>query len=115
MGLRCPARRSSAAQKEDLRGAYPPASGVAATVQMNETPSGEAADCVTIHQSATILSLEDAMGRKNEQAAERLGAWEQLVQGCKAEDATRGAPIYTPDYPAQNLMLLSSGQVALYL
>lgn len=55
------------------------------------------------------------MGRKNEQAAERLGAWEQLVQGCKAEDATRGAPIYTPDYPAQSLMLLSSGQVALYL
>lgn len=55
------------------------------------------------------------MGRKNDQAAERLGAWEQLVQGCDAEDAARGALIYTPDQPAQDLLLLSSGQAALYL
>ena len=55
------------------------------------------------------------MGRKQDQGAESLGPWEQLVQRHGAETSPRGTVIYTPDHQAQDVILLSSGQVALYL
>jgi CRP-like cAMP-binding protein len=55
------------------------------------------------------------MGRKQDHAVERLGPWEQLVQQHGTETAARGTVLYTPDQPAQDVLLLSSGQVALYL
>jgi CRP-like cAMP-binding protein len=48
-------------------------------------------------------------------AAENVGAWGQLTQGHDAVSYPRGRLIYRPDQPAQELMLLSSGQVDLHL
>jgi len=55
------------------------------------------------------------MGRKQDHAVERLGPWEQFVQQHGTETASRGTVLYTPDQQAQDVLLLSSGQVALYL
>jgi CRP/FNR family transcriptional regulator, cyclic AMP receptor protein len=55
------------------------------------------------------------MRRNKDRGAENVGAWGQLVRGRDAESFARGATIYTPDQPADDLLLLSSGQVGLYL
>jgi CRP/FNR family transcriptional regulator, cyclic AMP receptor protein len=55
------------------------------------------------------------MRRKKDRRAENVGVWGQLVQGRNAESYTRGNTIYAPDQPAQELLLLASGQVGLYL
>ena len=55
------------------------------------------------------------MRRNKDRAAESVGAWGELAQGRNAESHPRGSVIYTPDQPAQNLILLSSGQVGLHL
>jgi CRP-like cAMP-binding protein len=55
------------------------------------------------------------MRRNKDRAAESVGAWGELAQGRDAESHPRGSVIYTPDQPAQHLILLSSGQVALHL
>jgi CRP-like cAMP-binding protein len=55
------------------------------------------------------------MRRKKHQGIDSVGVWGQLAQGHNAEPAARGAIIYSPDQPAQELLLLRGGQVALYL
>ncbi len=48
-------------------------------------------------------------------ATEEVGAWGQLAHGRSAVGYPRGSIIYTPQQPAGELMLLSSGQVGLHL
>jgi CRP/FNR family transcriptional regulator, cyclic AMP receptor protein len=55
------------------------------------------------------------MRRKKHQTIDNVGVWGQLAQGRDVESAARGTIIYAPDQPAQALLLLQSGQVALYL
>lgn len=55
------------------------------------------------------------MGRKAYRERDVFGVWEQLVRGRSAERFERGHPIYTPDQPAQAVLLLTSGQVGLHL
>lgn len=55
------------------------------------------------------------MRRKQDRAVGSVGAWGQIAQGREIERYPRGATIYTPDQQAGDLLLLSSGQVALYL
>ena len=55
------------------------------------------------------------MRRNKDRAAESVGAWAELAQGRHAESHPRGSVIYTPDQPAQNLILLSGGQIGLHL
>lgn len=55
------------------------------------------------------------MRRKQDREVESVGAWGQLAQGRVAESHPRGTVIYAPDRAARDLLLLSSGQVALYL
>ena len=55
------------------------------------------------------------MRRKKHQGIDNVGLWGQLAQGRDADSAARAAIIYTPDQPASELLLLRSGQVALYL
>jgi CRP-like cAMP-binding protein len=55
------------------------------------------------------------MLRNKGRAAEDVGAWGQLAHGHDAVGYPRGKLIYTPDQPAQELMLLTSGQVGLHL
>src|SRR5262245_66315403 len=55
------------------------------------------------------------MRRKQHQGIDSVGVWEQLALGRDVDLAARGAIIYAPDQPAQELLLLRSGQVALYL
>jgi CRP-like cAMP-binding protein len=55
------------------------------------------------------------MGRKKDHETESTGVWGELAQARDAESYTRGSRIYAPDQEARDLMLLSSGQIALYL
>jgi CRP-like cAMP-binding protein len=55
------------------------------------------------------------MRRKKDHETESVGAWGQLAQARDAESYPRGTLIYAPVQEARELMLLSSGQVALYL
>jgi len=55
------------------------------------------------------------MRRKTNQGIESVGIWSRLVQGLAAEAAPRGTVLYSPNQPADDLLLLQSGQVALYL
>jgi CRP/FNR family transcriptional regulator, cyclic AMP receptor protein len=55
------------------------------------------------------------MRRKQHPAIDSLGVWGQLAQSRDVELAARGTVIYVPDQPAQELLLLRGGQVALYL
>jgi CRP/FNR family transcriptional regulator, cyclic AMP receptor protein len=55
------------------------------------------------------------MRRKKQQSVESVGIWGQLAQDRDVEAAPRGAVIYAADQPARELLLLRSGQVALYL
>jgi CRP/FNR family transcriptional regulator, cyclic AMP receptor protein len=55
------------------------------------------------------------MRRKHQQAFESAGDWERLASGRAVESASRGTIFYRPDQPAEELLLLRSGQVALYL
>jgi CRP/FNR family transcriptional regulator, cyclic AMP receptor protein len=55
------------------------------------------------------------MRRKKHQDIDSVGVWGQIAQGCEVEAAARGAIIYSPDQPGQELLLLRDGQVALYL
>jgi CRP-like cAMP-binding protein len=55
------------------------------------------------------------MRRKKDQDIESVGAWGQLAQGCAVEAGERGAMLYTPGQPGSDLLLLRSGQVALFL
>jgi CRP-like cAMP-binding protein len=55
------------------------------------------------------------MRRKKHEGHESVGVWGQFAQSGDVEEAARGAVIYAPDQPARDLLLLRSGQVALYL
>jgi CRP-like cAMP-binding protein len=55
------------------------------------------------------------MRRNKSRAAEDVGAWGQLVQGRDIASYPRGRLIYTPSQPADQLLLLSAGQVGLHL
>jgi CRP-like cAMP-binding protein len=55
------------------------------------------------------------MGRTKANRTESTGVWGQLVEGRVAESYPRGAVLYRPDQPARDLLLLASGQAALYL
>jgi len=55
------------------------------------------------------------MRRKKYQDIESVGIWERFASGREVEAATRGTVIYAPGQPAAELLLLRSGQVALYL
>jgi CRP-like cAMP-binding protein len=55
------------------------------------------------------------MRRNKDSATEDVGAWEQLARGRDAVDYPRGSLIYRPDQPAEELLLLSSGQIGLHL
>jgi CRP-like cAMP-binding protein len=55
------------------------------------------------------------MRRKKDQDTDNIGGWSQLAQARTVEQAVRGAIIYEPEQPARDLLLLRSGQVALYL
>ena len=55
------------------------------------------------------------MPRLKDQTQENLGVWERFARGREPERLPRGSIIYTPDQPAQALLLLSSGQVRLHL
>jgi CRP/FNR family transcriptional regulator, cyclic AMP receptor protein len=55
------------------------------------------------------------MRRKKNQDIDSVGVWGQIAQGRDVEPAARGKIIYSPDQPGQELLLLRSGQVALYL
>src|SRR5262245_63788275 len=55
------------------------------------------------------------MRRKQHQGIDSVGVWEQLALGRDVDLAARGAIIYAPDQPAQELLLLRGGQVTLYL
>jgi CRP-like cAMP-binding protein len=55
------------------------------------------------------------MRRKKNQGIESVGIWERLARERDIEDRQRGTVIYAPNQPAEELLLLRSGQVALYL
>jgi len=55
------------------------------------------------------------MRRKSYQDVDKVGAWGRLVEGRDVESAARSTVLYTPEQPAQELLLLRVGQVALYL
>lgn len=55
------------------------------------------------------------MRRKQERIAGSVGRWGHLAQGRSVERYARGTTIYTPDQAAQDVLLLNSGQIALYL
>lgn len=55
------------------------------------------------------------MRRKKDRAAGNVGKWGRLTEGYSADRYPRKSLIYTPDQPARELLLLSSGQVRLYL
>jgi CRP-like cAMP-binding protein len=55
------------------------------------------------------------MRRKQDPGIDSIGVWRQLAQSRDVELAARGTIIYAPDQPAQELLLLRGGQVALYL
>lgn len=55
------------------------------------------------------------MRQHNRRAAETFGAWGQLAAGRHPLNHPRGTLIYTPEQPASELLLLTSGQIALHL
>ena len=55
------------------------------------------------------------MRRTIGRAAEQVGPWEQLAEGRAPLVFPRGHQIYTPDQPADALLLLAGGQVGLHL
>ncbi|HNP72725.1 MAG TPA: Crp/Fnr family transcriptional regulator [Kouleothrix sp.] len=55
------------------------------------------------------------MRRDNSRTTEEVGAWEQLALRRDAVAYARGALIYTPNHPADDLLLLCGGQVALHM
>lgn len=55
------------------------------------------------------------MRRNKDRGVESVGEWEALARGRAAETCARGELIYRPDLPARDLLLLSGGQVGLYL
>src|SRR5690349_3164022 len=65
--------------------------------------------------SGEECNLEQIMRRNKYQDIESVGAWGQLAQGRDIEAAARGVTLYAPGQPAGDLLLLRSGQVALYL
>jgi CRP/FNR family cyclic AMP-dependent transcriptional regulator len=55
------------------------------------------------------------MRRNKDRVVESVGVWEQFARAREAESRQRGSLIYTPEQPAEHLILLSSGQVGLHL
>jgi CRP-like cAMP-binding protein len=55
------------------------------------------------------------MGRQKERGLDVFGAWAQLAFDRTIENVSRGSVIYTPEQPANDLLLLCQGQVSLYL
>lgn len=55
------------------------------------------------------------MSHMNNRAAEHGSAWQQLADHRAVEGFTRGTLIYAPDQPANDLFLVASGRVGLYL
>ena len=55
------------------------------------------------------------MRRNHGRATEEVGGWGQLTARHSSQSYARGALIYTPEQPADDVVLLSSGQLALHL
>src|SRR5262245_24249902 len=55
------------------------------------------------------------MQRSEARVIEDVGMWGRIAQGRAAVGYARGNLIYTPEQPAEQLLLLSSGQVGLHL
>lgn len=55
------------------------------------------------------------MRRPIGRSTEEVGEWGQLAARRSATEYSRGALVYTPEQPADDLLLLGSGQVALHL
>lgn len=55
------------------------------------------------------------MGRRPQPVNEIFGAWRRLFQGRAPERLPKGALIYSPDQQAEDLLLLTDGEVGLYL
>jgi len=55
------------------------------------------------------------MGRSQARVIEDVGVWGQLTQGRDPVSYARGNMIFTPDQPAEIVLLLSSGHVGLHL
>lgn len=55
------------------------------------------------------------MRRPIGRSTEEVGEWGQLAARRSAIEYSRGALVYTPEQPADDLLLLGSGQVALHL
>lgn len=55
------------------------------------------------------------MRRISGRVSEEVGVWGQLAARGRSAEYGRGALVYSPDQPADDLLLLGSGQVALHL
>ncbi|NJO82420.1 MAG: Crp/Fnr family transcriptional regulator [Blastochloris sp.] len=55
------------------------------------------------------------MRRQKERDPDIFGAWERLARGRDVESLPRGSVLYTPEQPADDLLLVCQGQVSLYL
>ena len=55
------------------------------------------------------------MVRRDNAANEVFGSWRRLFQGQAVEQLPKGALIYTPAQPADEVLLLSDGSVGLYM
>ena len=55
------------------------------------------------------------MRRSQARVIEDVGVWGQIAQGRDPVSYARGNMIFTPDQPAETVLLLSSGQVGLHL
>jgi CRP-like cAMP-binding protein len=55
------------------------------------------------------------MRQYNSRATEDAGVWGQFAVGRSTSTYPRGALVYTPEQPANDLLLLSSGQIGLHL
>lgn len=55
------------------------------------------------------------MGRRERATNEVFGGWRRIFQHQPSERVSKGTQIYTPDQPADELLLLTDGSVGLYL
>lgn len=55
------------------------------------------------------------MRQQNGRATEEVGVWEPLAEGRSTVAYPRGALVFTPEQPANDLLLLDSGQIGLHL
>jgi len=55
------------------------------------------------------------MRQQNGRAYEEVGVWGQFAAGRSTSSYPRGALVYTPEQPANDLLLLNNGQIGLHL